>query len=179
MAGSAEGAGPGLVDTTPEPAVAAARRAPVESFSAAPRSILLVPGLPTKFFVDAPRVSRFVPPMRVFLIVAIACLSAASAAAHPPHECRTTLTQFAEHQKAVETNAAVAGPVLKRLSRVSDEATAAESHASRHAVIYSYFVANYPTLRPHLSVLAESAPAAIAAATRTVICLQREEEAAE
>lgn len=117
--------------------------------------------------------------MRVLLIAVIACLCAAPASAHPPHECRTTLARFAEHREALETSAAMTGPILERLSQAWDEAEAAGSHAQRHATIYRHFVVNYPVLRPHLYVLAESAPAAIAAATRAIICLQREEEAAE
>lgn len=114
--------------------------------------------------------------MRLVIFVVVVSLCAASAAAHDPRECRTTLVEFDKHRQVLEESAAVAAPVLDRLSKAFDEAVRTGNRAHRHAVLYRHFVARYPELRPHLSKITGSATEAMAAAARAIICLAREKE---
>ena len=99
---------------------------------------------------------------------------AVSAPAHPPQGCRTTLAQFKEHREAFETSAAVAGPILDRLSAAYEEVAATDSHARRHAVLYRHFVTDYPLLQLHLSEMMISTSDAMSASARAIFCLTRE-----
>ena len=113
--------------------------------------------------------------MNRILILATVCLWAASAAAHSPDECRTTLANFARHAEAFKESMKVTRPILDRLFTAYDEVVEADNHALRHAVIYRHFVANFPLLRSHLSEEAESSSKAMHWAARAIFCLKRDQ----
>ena len=107
------------------------------------------------------------------IIVAAAGLWAASAAAHPPGECRTMLAGFARHAEALAESRKVTRPALARLLAEWDQVEMADDHAGRHAAIYR-FAAGFPALRPHLAAELESSKAAMEWAARAIFCLKRE-----
>ena len=132
--------------------------------------------------IKSPSSSKLLP------ILAAAGLWIAPAAAHPPHECRTALANFARHAaifeegaKAFEESKAVTRPTLERLFAAWDEVGEADSHAHRHATVYRHFVADFPRLREHLTTEAESSERAIHTtrqaihwARRAIFCLGRD-----
>lgn len=107
------------------------------------------------------------------IIFAVAGLWAASAAAHPPGECRTVLAGFARHAEAFAESRKVTRPALARLLAEWDKVETADSHAGRHAAIYR-FAARFPGLGPQLAAELESSEAAMEWAERAIFCLQRE-----
>lgn len=108
---------------------------------------------------------------RIAIFVA-AGLWAASAAAHPPDECRTTMANFAKHANAYEEAMKSRQAILDRLYAAWDEAVEADSHAERHAVIHRHFIARFPELVPHLPEGPASARA-IEWARKAIFCLAR------
>ena len=111
--------------------------------------------------------------MKRMIIFASAGLWAASAAAHPPEECRTALAGFARHADAFAETRKVTRPALARLLAAWGKVEAADSHAGRHAAIYR-FAAGFSSLGSHLAAELESSEAAMNWAARAIFCLQRE-----
>lgn len=112
--------------------------------------------------------------MAATAIVSALGLSVASASAHPPAECRTALTNFAEQAGAFQEGNEATRPVLQRLFTAWDEVVEGESHAHRHAVIYRHFVAEFPLLMPRLADQTEAATQALHWARRAIFCLTRD-----
>lgn len=109
------------------------------------------------------------------IVIVAAGLWAASAAAHPPRECRTALAGFAGHAEAFEDTRKVTQPALERLFAAWDEVVAADSHAGRHAVINRYFVVDFPRLRSLLSAEVEASANAMEWASKAIRCLKPEQ----
>ncbi|MCY4550982.1 MAG: hypothetical protein OXC28_21690 [Defluviicoccus sp.] len=111
--------------------------------------------------------------MKRTIIFAAAGLWAASAAAHPPDECRTVLAGFSRHAEAFAETRKVTRPAFARLMAAWDQIEAAEGHAGRHAAIY-LFASGFPALGPQLAAELESSEAAMKWAARAIFCLRRE-----
>ncbi len=98
---------------------------------------------------------------------------AASAAAHPPDECRTVLAGFDRHAQAFAETRKVTRSALARLLAACGKVEAADGHAARHVEIYR-FAADFPRLGSHPAAGMESSGAALEWAARAIFCLQRE-----